>query len=343
MRSVGSLLVLFMGIALVSLSVARAETRTVQLYSASKEHLVRPILNQFTQDTGIEVKFTTIDRAGLTARLKLEGEDTPADAILVADVGNLAPLEEAGLLQPVFSETLLANLPEALRDDDNHWFGLAMRARVIFYAKDRIDPASIATYQDLAEPEWKGKLLIRSSSNIYNQSLMADMIYRLGEDKAKAWAKGIVANMARDPEGGDRDQLRALASGVADLAVANTYYYGLMQSGDDEQDKAYAAKLGMIFPNEVAGEGAHLNIRGGAVTKHAKNVDEAVALLEYLSQAKAQRFFSEQNREFPANPAVEPSDVVKAWGYTPKPRIKLSDYAANYRKAVAIMNEVGWQ
>lgn len=332
-----------LGVAMFTTYSAMAEDKQkqVNLYSASKEHLIRPILEVFEKETGIKVNVTNIGSSAMTARLDLEGKDTQADAVIVVDVANLYHLQEKGLLQPIESAVLIKNIPSNLRDNDNHWFGFTTRSRVIFYAKDRVNPDEIKSYADLVDPKWKGRILVRSSDNTYNQSLLASMIAHDGKEKALAWAKGVVANFARAPEGGDRDQLRAAASGVGDIVITNTYYYARMLHGEDEKDREYAEKLGVIFPNQNS-YGAHVNIRGGGVTKYAKHKDEAVQLMEFLSSEEAQSFFAKDNFEFPVKPDVKWPQSLSVWGGAKFDALPLTQVGENNAEAVKLFDEANW-
>ncbi len=317
------------------------EQPKVTLYSAQKEHLIRPVLDAFTKHTNIAVQLITGDKAALITRLEQEGEHTPADILLTADIGNIYQAKVKGLLQPIKSATLQENIPAHLRDPEHEWFGLTLRARALFVSKE--SGVASLDYEDLAKPEYRGKVLIRSSGNVYNQSLMASMLHHLGEDEATVWAKSVVANLARQPQGGDSDQLRALAAGEGGIAVANSYYYGRMLFGDAlAQDKHVQEKVNIIFPNQ-SGRGTHVNIRGGGVTKHAKHAEEAMALLEYLSGAKAQAMFAKSNFEYPVNPVVYASDKVRAWGEFKPDETPLSAIGALQEKAIKIMDQVGWE
>lgn len=320
-----------------------AEPVNVNIYSAQKEFLIRPILEKFEKaNPHIKVQLTSIEEGGLLTRLKLEGKDSPADLVMTADVANLYKLQAQGSLAPVQSKILEANIPAHLRESGGHWFGFTTRSRMVFYAKDRVKPDALATYADLADPKWKGKIMVRSSVNDYNQSLLASIIAYDGEEKALAWAKGVVANMAAKPAGGDRDQLRAVASGKGDLAISNTYYYGLLQNSPDKADRDYAKKLGIIFPNQKD-RGAHVNIRGGALTASSKHPKEAVKLLEYLSGDEAQKFFADNNHEYPANPAVAVSKTVSAWGTPTFDTLPLEKVGAYNKQAVMLFDKAGWQ
>ncbi|HPE61390.1 MAG TPA: Fe(3+) ABC transporter substrate-binding protein [Thiolinea sp.] len=314
----------------------------VNVYSARKEQLIKPLFDRFTEQTGITVNLVTGKDDALLERLRLEGENTPADLLMTADAGRLYRAMEMALTQPVESEVLQQDIPEHLRDPGNQWFGLTSRARPIFYAKDKVKPEALSTYEDLADPKWKGRICIRSSDNIYNQSLLGSMIAADGAEKAQVWADGFVKNFARPPEGGDRDQIRAAADGVCDLAIANTYYYGQMLAGNDADEQAAAEKVAIFWPNQQD-RGTHINISGAAVTKAARNRDNAIKLLEFLVSDDAQHWYAEANQEYPVKPGVEPGERLKGWGEFKADSVNLSELGRNNAEAVKIMDKAGWK
>ncbi len=330
-----------MGLGFAALTFAAAAAAEVNVYSARKEHLIKPQLDSFTDATGITVNLVTGSAGELMQRLQAEGANSPADLLLTVDAGNLVRAKEAGLLQPVESEVLNAAIPAQFRDADGAWFGLGQRARVIFYNPDRVDPSELASYEDLADPKWKGRIAIRSSNNIYNQSLLASLIHHLGAEGAEDWARGVVANMARKPQGGDRDQIKAVAAGEADIAVANTYYWGQMATGDDAEREA-AAAVAALFPNQD-GRGAHVNISGGGVTASAGNADEAVQLLEFLAGDEAQRIYAEKGFEYPVKPGVPTAEIIAGLGDFKADDLPMSVLGDNNAAAVRIFDRVGWR
>jgi ABC-type Fe3+ transport system, periplasmic component len=327
---------------IAALGAGAASAAEVNLYSSRKDHLIKPVLDEFTKASGIKVNLLTADENQLLERLKNEGKASPADVLIVTDVAHLHKARVAGVLQPVQTPALDKNVPAALRDPQGYWYGLSARARVIFYAKDRVKPSDISTYEDLADPKWKGRICVRSSSSSYNQSLLAGIIAVDGPQKAEAWAKGVTENMARKPQGGDRDQISAVASGQCDLAVANTYYYGGMQTSSKAEEREAAAKVGLLFPNQ-AGRGAHMNVAGGGVTASAKNKAEAVKLLEFLSGPVAQQLFAQANNEFPVLPGAKPSPVVAAWGTFKGEDLNIAMLGENSAEAIRIFDRVGWR
>jgi iron(III) transport system substrate-binding protein len=327
-------------LAALSPSVARAEE--VNIYSARQEHLMRPLLDAITKKTGITVNLVSAGEDALIERLKSEGPNAPADILLTVDVGRLIRASEAGLLQPVRSDMLTASVPSEFRDPNGAWYGLSMRARVVLYAKDRVKPQGLSTYAALTDPKWRGRICVRSSSSVYNQSMLAAMIVNEGAAKAENWAKGIVANMARTPQGGDRDQITAVAAGVCDLAIANTYYFaGMLNSKNDEERRA-AEKIALFWPDQN-GLGTHVNISGAGVTKSAKNVAAAIKLLEFLVSDESQRLYAEAVYEFPVKRGIKPSGLVAAWGPFKADTLGLAAIAAHQAEAIRIFDRAGWR
>lgn len=318
------------------------ENGVVNLYTSRHYDTDDQLFSKFTEETGIQVNVVKGDSDQLIERLAREGEATEADLFFTADAGRLYRAQEKGLLQSVESETLNENIPENLRDTDNQWFGLTKRARIIVYAKDRVDPSELSTYEALTEDKWQDKMLIRSSSNIYNQSLLASFIELNGEEKAKDWAEGMVSNMARDPEGGDRDQAKAIVAGEGDLAVINSYYFGNMLNSEDPEEVKVAEQLAVFFPNQDT-TGTHINVSGIGVAKHAKNKENAVKLIEFLSSEEAQGEFSAANYEYPVNHDVEPSELLKSWGEFKEQDINLTILGENNADAVKIFDQAGWK
>ncbi|WP_179133928.1 Fe(3+) ABC transporter substrate-binding protein [Halobacillus massiliensis] len=314
----------------------------INLYTGRHYDTDQELYDQFTEETGIKVNVIEGKDDELIARMKREGKASEADLLITADAGRLHRAKTDDLLQPVESEVLNKNVPEKLRDEENEWFGLTKRARVIVYNKDTVNPDDIKTYDDLTKDEWQDKVLIRSSENIYNQSLLASMISLEGEEKAKEWAQGIVDNMARDPQGGDRDQAKGIAAGEGDVAVMNTYYLGQMLHSEDESEVEVAKNLGVIFPNQDT-TGTHINISGVGLASSSKNTEEAQKFMEFLSKEEAQGKFAEANYEYPVNENVEASETLKEWGEFKEQDLNLGELGENNSKAIQIMNEVGWK
>jgi len=314
----------------------------VNLYSARKEALIKPLLEQFSANTGITVNLVTGKADALLQRLKSEGRNSPADLLLTTDAGRLHRAKEAGVLQPITSEKLNQAIPQHYRDPEGYWYGLSVRARPIIYAVDRVKPEQLSTYEALATPEWKNRICIRSSGNIYNQSLVASMIAANGPRATKQWADGFVGNFARPPQGGDRDQIKAVAAGQCDVAVANSYYYGKMVGSKKSNEREAAARTAIFWPNQN-GRGTHVNISGAAVTKAAKNRDEAVRLLEFLVNDKSQAWYGEKNFEFPVKAGVASSAVLKSWGTFKSDTLNLSALGKNNPQAVMLMDRARWR
>lgn len=318
------------------------ESKEVNLYTARHYDVDDELYKKFEEETGIKVNLIKGDADELLERIKREGDGTEADLFLTADAGRLFRAKDEGLLQPVSSDLLDQQIPENFRDTDQMWYGLTKRARVLVYNKETVKPEELSTYEALTEDAWKGRVLIRSSENVYNQSLLASFIEIDGEEKAKEWAAGLVKNFARDPEGGDRDQAKAIAAGVGDVAVMNSYYFGQMLNSEDPAEVEVAKGLGLFFPNQET-TGTHVNVSGAGVVKTSKNKENAIKLLEFLSAPEAQGKFAEANYEYPVNEEVEPSELLKSWGEFKEQDIPLSALGENNAKSILIFNEVGWK
>lgn len=314
----------------------------VNVYSHRHYEADKILFAQFEKQTGIKVNVVTAKAEELITKLKIEGKNTEADLLITSDVGNLWQAKEFGLLTPVGSEVLKQNVPAHFTDRDKEWFGLTKRARVIVYNKKKIDPKSIQSYMSLTESKFNDKILVRSSSNAYNQSLLASIIAHEGEKKGLGWAKGVVQNMARNPKGEDRDQIYGVAMDDGDIAIVNTYYLAAMLTSPNQKDRAVASSVGVVFPNQNS-YGTHVNISGGGVLKWGKNNKNAIKLLEFLSSPTAQNIFAHSNFEYPVNPVVKPDPVVTALGGFKEDQIELSKIGENNKKAVRIFNEAGWR
>lgn len=325
---------------------AVAETEEVNLYSARKEALIKPLLERFTERTGIEVNLVTGKADALLQRLKNEGQNSPADILLTVDAGNLHRAKEAGLTQSFESDTVIEAVPPTYRDPEGHWTGLSLRARTIMYVKDEVDPAELSTYEALADPKWKGRICIRSSSNVYNQSLVASLIAADGTEATEEWAEAIVANMARPPKGGDRDQIKAAAAGQCDIAIANTYYLAGMLKSDDPGEKEPAEEVAIFWPNQPGsgdGRGTHVNVSGAAVTAAAQNKEAAVELIEFLVSPEAQAWYAEVNGEYPVREGVEISPVLAEWGEFKADDLDLVKLGELNGAALMLMDRAGWK
>ncbi|SEK45488.1 Fe(3+) ABC transporter substrate-binding protein [Nitrosovibrio tenuis] len=325
---------MFCCVSLFSANAAHAEQ--VVVYSARIEQLIKPMFDAFTKDTGIGVKFITDKEGALLARLKAEGKNTPADMLITSDAGNLWEAAREGLLQPVESKILGANIPAYLRDPQNQWFGLSVRARTIIYNTQKVKPSDLSTYEALAEPKWKGRLCLRTSKKVYNQSLVAMMIAEHGEAKTEQIVKGWVANLAIDPLSDETRAMEFVAAGQCDVTLANTYYYGRLM------EKNPSLPLAIFWPNQT-GTGVHVNISGAGVTRYAHNVPAAIKLLEFLSSEKAQNLFADVNMEYPANPKVKPDPLVAAWGSFKENRINVTTAGELQAEAVKLMDRAGYR
>lgn len=314
----------------------------VNVYSARKAQLIKPLLEEFSKESGITVNLITSKADALLKRLESEGRRSPADILITTDAGRLHRAKESGVLKAEISGELLDKVPENLRDKDNYWLGLTTRARVVVYAKDRVDPKELSTYEDLADPKWKNKICIRSSNNIYNQSLVASMISHQGEEKTAQWAEGLVENLARKPKGGDRDQVKAVAAGQCDLAVVNTYYLGQMLNGKDQAQRQAADKVAVFWPNQQD-RGTHINVSGIAITKSSKNTANANKLIEFLLSEKSQQWYAETNNEYPVLDGVQISDTLKNWGSFHSDSLNLSKLGELNPLAVKVMDRAGWR
>jgi iron(III) transport system substrate-binding protein len=324
-------------------SVVRAQTdRVVNLYTARHYGSDDAFYAAFKAATGISVNRVEAGADALIQRMAAEGANSPADVLVTVDAGNLERARVRDLFQPINSEAIRARIPAHLRDPDGNWFGFTTRARVIFYHKDRVQPAQLSTYEDLADPKWRGKLLIRSSSNIYNQSLTGAVLAARGEAATEAWARGIAANLARPPRGGDTDQIRAVYAGEGDLAVANTYYFGNLIRQNDAADRPLFEKIGIFFPNQ-ADRGTHINLSGAGMTRNARNKDAALAFLEFLASDAGQRHFAETNSEYPAVATVPAPARIAAWGAFRQDQLNAATFARNNAQALQIMDRAGWK
>lgn len=329
-------------IALTSLLMAVSGfANEVRLYTQRHYDADQEIFNRFTKETGIEVKVVKAGANELIARLGAERAAPQADLFITVDAATLDRASKAGLLQAHGSDTLAGRFAEGFAAKDGTWIPLTMRARVIVCAKDRVkNPPK--TYADLADPRFRGSVLIRSSTSHYNQALLASIIAAEGKDKAMAWAKGVKNNMARPPQGGDRDQVRGVARGLGDLAVSNSYYLGLLEKSDDPKDRAARAAVNIIFPNQD-GRGTHVNISGGGIVKGAPNRANALKLLEFLTSADIQKTYQKLTSEFAVVKGIEPEPLQKAWGEFKPDFTTLHQLSTNTEEAAKVFNLVGWQ
>jgi iron(III) transport system substrate-binding protein len=321
---------------------ALAGNDEVNLYSARMEALIKPLLDQFTEETGIKVNLVTGKASALLKRLVTEGSNSPADLFITTDAGRLFQAKEAGVLQPVSSKQLHSAVPASLRDPQGYWYGLSLRARPIFYVKGKVEPQQLSTYEALADPQWQGRICIRSSSNIYNQSLVASMIAAIGEQQTEEWAKAFVGNFARPPKGGDKDQIKAAAAGLCDIAIVNTYYAANMLTGKDQDLKKAAQAVALFWPNQDD-RGAHVNVSGIGMTSSARNSTAALRLMEYLASEEAQRWYAEANQEYPVRPGVAASPELQSWGEFKSDSIELVKLGELNATALKLMDRAGWK
>lgn len=331
----------FIAVLLVATAIALpARAGELNVYSARKEALIKPLLDNYAEHAGVTVNLVTGKGDALLTRLKTEGRNSPADILITTDAGRLFRAQEAGVLQKVSSPALEAAIPSHLRSDQGDWFGLSVRARAIVYARERVQPSQLSSYEALAEPAWKGRICIRSSSNIYNQSLVASMLAANGDQATDAWLQGFVANFARPPQGGDRDQIKAVAAGQCDIAVVNSYYFGAMLQADEAQ-RAAAEKVAIFWPNQD-NRGTHINISGAGVTASARNIEAATGLIEFLAADESQRWYAESNNEYPVRPDVPVSDLLQSWGEFKADQLDVTELGARNAAAVMAMDRAGW-
>lgn len=315
----------------------------LNVYSARHYDADYEIYKKFEAQTGIKIKHTTARAPELIKRLQLEGKDSPADIFITADVSNLTEAKNANILAPVDSKVLKDIIPANLRDKDDMWFSITKRARIIAYNKNaNVDLNLVKTYEDLAKPELKGKVLMRSGTAPYSKTLLASIIANDGKDEAKKWAKGVLDNLAMAPKGGDRDQAKQMIAGVAPFAVMNTYYIGLLKTSKDPKDREIGNSIGIIFPNQD-GRGAHINVSGIAMTASSKNQDAAKKFMEFMLSKDVQTMLTNINYEFPVRSDVVPSDIVKEFGKFKEDSVEVSKIAENVKDAVLIYDEVGFR
>ncbi|MCL7942145.1 Fe(3+) ABC transporter substrate-binding protein [Halomonas sp. ATCH28] len=325
-----------------SAMASQVAAEELNVYSARHYDSDEALYAAFTEQTGIEVNVLEGDSDQLIQRLKLEGEASPADVMITVDAGRLWRGEQEDIFASVESEVLDERLPDYMRHPEGKWFGFSQRVRAIFIDPTEVDAGEITSYEDLADPKFEGQVCIRSSNNIYNQSLLASLIAHHGEEEAEAWAKGVVDNFARDPEGGDTDQIRGVASGECNIALANHYYYVRLVNSDNEADREVAEKVEIVFPNQD-GRGAHVNVGGAGVVKGAPNEENAVRFLEFLASDEAQALFATGNYEFPAVESVETDGVIASWGDFKKDDLNVSVLGENNPEAVRIFDRAGWR
>ncbi len=325
-------------ISLSALTCTAQASEEVNVYSYRQPFLVEPIFKAFTDETGIEVN-VVFAKKGLIERLKLEDRNSPADLMLTTDIGSLNDLVEGDLVQAAASDVLEANIPSAYRDPDDRWFGLTVRARIAVVSKERVADGALKRYEDLADPKWQGRLCSRSGKHVYNVALVSSLIAADGEAVTRAWLDGVKANLARKPQGNDRGQVKAISEGACDVALINNYYMGNMLA--DPEQAAWAESVSIVFPNQ-GDRGTHVNLSGVALTKHAPNRENAIRLMEFLSDDQAQAIYAKVNYEYPVKPGVAWSPLLQSWGTFKTDPVPLSEIAALRVDAIKLVDESGF-
>jgi len=318
------------------------EEKIVNIYTDRHYDVDTELYKQFEAETGIKVNAVEGKTQELLERLEKEGDNSKADIYFTADIARLFQAKDAGFFQASSSEKLNKNIPSHLRGVEGSWYGLTKRARVIVYSNERVKPEMLTTYEDLANERWKGKIAVRSGSNVYNQSLLASIIASNGEETAQNWAEGVVKNMYQSPSGNDRDQVKAIYAGKADLAIVNTYYVGKLLSSDDELERKAGESISIFYPNQ-SDRGAHVNVSGVGIVKSAPNKENAMKLIEFLSSEVAQIKLAEANFEYPVNPSVKASDMVASWGAFKEDTVALSKIGQLNTAAIKVFDRAGWK
>ena len=314
----------------------------INIYSHRHYDSDKILYKAFTEETGIKINVVKGGADQLIQRLISEGNSSPADILMTVDAGRLERAKKVGILQPASSEVLEKNVPIEMRDPEGYWYGLTVRARVIVYSKDRVKPGDLSTYEDLTNSKWEGRIVARSSSNIYNQSLLASIIAAKGKNKALEWAKEVRKNMARSPRGSDRDQARAVSAGLADVAFMNTYYIGILANSSDSSDREVAKNVGVFFPNQKD-RGTHINVSGAGITASSKNKKDAIKFLEFLTMKRAQQVFGNVNYEYPLKIENNQSSLLKSWGSFKADKLNLSILGEKNSDAVKLFDRAGWE
>lgn len=325
-------------IALAAMPLSASADGEVNIYSYRQAYLLEPLLNAFTDETGIKAN-VVFAKQGLAERLDREGRNSPADIVMTVDISRISELVEKDLVANLETETLNKNIPENLRHPEGKWFALTTRGRLIFTSKERVKEGEISSYEELADDKWNGRICTRSGKHPYNIALISSMIAHHGEAQTEEWLRGVKDNLARKPQGGDRDQIKAIAEGVCDVAIGNSYYYGNMLK--DESQRPIAEQVNLVFPN-ADDRGTHVNISGISLTKSAPNKDNAIKLIEFLSSPSAQRIYAEANTEYPANPEVKPTGLVAEWGEINPDTLSLQEIANNRNAAVKLVDRVDY-
>jgi len=338
----------FLGSGAATAAIALSQSKVLNLYSARHYDSDNALYESFEKKTGVKIRLIEAEADKLIERIKSEGANSPADVLITVDAGRLARAQEAGILLPVTNSTILRrDIPANLRETGGHWFSFSKRARAIIYNKDKVKPSDLSTYEALATPAWKGRLISRSSSSVYNQSLTGSVLAAYDEDTTEEWIKGLVSNFARKPEGNDTAQIKAVAAGLADVTFVNTYYVVRLAKSDKPEDQEVAKKVGIFFPNQAGegklGRGVHVNVCGGGVVKTSKNPDLAVKFLEHLISPEAQAIFAGSNNEYPVLKGVKLDETLASYGTNFKEdQINASIFGRNNEVALNLMNQGGW-
>lgn len=335
-----SMLGMALAIAATSAPTAAYAEGVVNIYSYRQANLIQPMLDAFTAKTGIETNVLFASK-GLAQRIESEGQNSPADLYLTVDISRLDAAKELGITQAVENKSVSENVPAQYRDPEGHWFGLTTRARVVYASKERVDQTSI-TYEELADPKWKGRLCTRSGQHVYTLGLVSSIIAHKGEQAAQEWLEGVKANLARKPTGNDRAQVKAIYSGECDISLGNTYYMGKMLTNEkDPEQKDWASSVRLIFPN-ADDRGTHVNISGMALTKHAPNRENAIKLMEYLASEEAQKLYGEANYEYPIKPGVDADELTASWGDLKPDTLSLADIAKHRKTASELVDRTAF-
>ena len=320
------------------------KSNEINLYSQRHYKVDEQQYKVFEKETGIKVNVVKANADELIERLKNEGENSPADLFITVDAGKLQKAKDLDLLQKISSPIINQNVDVDLKDVNGYWIPITYRARIIVYSKDRVDVSELSTYNNLTDEKWRNKVLVRSSSNAYNQALLSSIIANTGEESASKWASKLVKNFARDPKGNDRDQVKAITAGQGDLAIVNSYYIGLLLSSENEEEIKAGNSVGVFFPNQGEDEsGSHINVSGIGLAKNAPNKENAIKLMEFLTSESAQKTYTNTSYEYPANPNVEPNEIVKKWGSFKKDVLDLNKLGVFRNKAIEIFDKSGWK
>lgn len=323
-------------------TISAVKAQEINVYSARKETLIKPLLDKFSESTGIKVNLVTGSADALITRMQSEGQFSPVDILITTDAGRLVRAKNAGLTQALSSPEIDKIVPHHLRDENNHWFGLTLRARPVMYDPKRVNASDLKSILDLAKPQYKGQICIRSSGNIYNQSMVAALTLELDAPSVEQWAKGLVENMGRSPKGGDRDQIKAVAAGQCTIAVANTYYLAGMLSSDDATEREQASKVKVLWTDQDS-FGTHVNISGAAIAKHAPNAANAKQLLTYMLLPESQHWYAQQNHEYPVRSDVPWSQLMQSFGKFKAQSVSLEAVGEGNADALRLMDRAGWK